>query len=76
MKIDFRNVESRLASSVQERDRFRRYFVKWYNKNRLLENAIRDAHKRCMAASTPDEAQAAMTDLVRRVPKNQRPRIR
>jgi hypothetical protein len=46
----------------------RRGHAYWYEKNRLLENAVRAQARACFAASTPDEAQAAMEVLLRRVP--------
>lgn len=60
------------ARHAHESGRNRAGYRKWYEKNRLLENAIREAAKKCFAASTEDEAQAAMADLLRRVPKNPR----
>lgn len=64
--------ESELARVRSQGFSDRRGHQKWYEKNRKLENAIRDAATKCMAASTPDEAQQAMLDLLRRVPKNAR----
>lgn len=65
-------LETSRARHAHENGSNRRAFKHWYDKNRLLENAIRRQAAKCFTAKDEDEAQAAMADLLRLVPKNPR----